>query len=816
MSQDQDKLLALALQKLALLERQECFDPNDLTSRPTESQQRVISDFGIVPQQFIRAGNQCLAKGTLVATPTGPVAIEHIKVGDLVYSEHGLPIRVLKTFNNGIRKVSDLTNRGVRWVSATDNHVFQVITPHGNLEEKKVENFGRDDKVTRVEIKAPLGTVNNPTAYALGALLGDGCSRQPGKRIQLSSANSCVPNKVAAVCGTSALKLHKSNYNWSVGHAQIEHYNEWVKNRYAHEKIVDLSILKTWNRNSLLKFVAGLMDTDGSVYAAKDHVSFTLGMQAKSVVDAFEYAVLALWQVPLNRTLDSRIKYKNGPVHIAYTRNTTYVKKILEELEQYLVSPQKKWKEEYNSIGIGKTNLGGIGLRSGFNTRQEETYDIHVDSPTNLYLLANGLVTHNSGKSQTCARILTWVITDTHPNWKRPQEWGKEPVLAIVAGRTGKQLEDSLLPKIKSYLEPGTYKEVRVGNMIQRLELENGSRVIFQSLENPQQATERLQSYVAHITWCDELPPTLALIRELLVRTQARRGYNLFSFTPTSVNTEVQKYVDSLKEPAARVYRFSMLDNPLYKDPVRRKELIDRYSYLSPEQQKMVFEGEWLSADGQVYHFDYTTMVEFPAGYSPMWRHVESVDPAISSALGLTIWAENPLNNKWYCIKDIYIKGVLIPTEIVKAVQQETRGLNIVRRISDYAPWYTTTASSMGIQYLTVQNKNHGRKEELTKALQQALLDSIRIAPHCTRLIDELQDCRWSDKGEGRIVNHSSFHLIDSAQYFVDIKPRPEKTISFVSQQDYLYQANEKRKLEKFKAEQKVQRMLVSRNRRWK
>jgi phage terminase large subunit-like protein len=420
---------------------------------------------------------------------------------------------------------------------------------------------------------------------------------------------------------------------------------------------------------------------------------------------------------------------------------------------------------------------------------------------------------NQSGKSQTCARIVAWFVTDTHPNWKKPSMWGNEPLLVIVAGRTGKQIEDSLLPKIRGFLEPGTYKEVRVGNIIQRLELDNGNRIIFQSLENPNVSRERLQSYVAHLTWCDELPPTMDLVRELLVRTQARNGYALFSFTPTIVSTEIQKYVDGLKEPEGKVYRFNMLDNPLYADPERRQQLIDRYSYLSEDKRLMVFEGGWLSADGQVYHFDFASMVEMPLGYSPLWRHVESVDPAISSATGISLWAENPSSGMWYCVKVGYIKGILVPTEIVEAVQKFVGQVNVVRRTSDYAPWFVNTAAGRGIIYMTVQDKNNDRKEELIKNFQEALGKEIKIAPHCVELIEELQTCRWSDKGEGRIVNHSSFHIIDSAQYFVDIKPRKEKVIVYASQDEYLYLANEKRKADKYKKEQKIQRIMNRRRR---
>lgn len=418
---------------------------------------------------------------------------------------------------------------------------------------------------------------------------------------------------------------------------------------------------------------------------------------------------------------------------------------------------------------------------------------------------------NQSGKSQTCARIIAWAITDTHPTWKRPESWGNEPLLIIVAGRTGKQIEDSLLPKIRGFLEPGTYKEVRVGNIIQRLEISNGDRIIFQSLENPNISRERLQSYVAHITWCDELPPTMDLVRELLVRTQARNGYALFSFTPTVVAVEIQKYVDSIKEPEGKVYRFNMLDNPLYSDPERRQQLIDRYSYLSEEKRQMVFEGGWLSADGQVYHFDYSSMVEFPEGYSPLWRHVESVDPAISSATGITLWAENPRTGIWYCVKSGYIKGILVPTEIVTAVRKFIGEVNVIRRVSDYAPWFVNTASSMKISYLTVNSKNDGRKPELIKNFQEALGKKIKISPTCIELIEEIQECRWSDRADSKMVNQSSYHTIDSAQYFVDICPKQEKTISYTSQQDYIYQANEKRKMDIEKKKAKAYKLMQRR-----
>lgn len=428
-----------------------------------------------------------------------------------------------------------------------------------------------------------------------------------------------------------------------------------------------------------------------------------------------------------------------------------------------------------------------------------------------------------SGKSQTCSRLITWVLTDTHPSWKRPVEWGDEPLLILVAGRTGKQIEESLLPKLESYLTSGTYKIVRIGNIAQRLEMDNGNRIVFQSLENPSMARERIQSYVAHLVWVDEMPPTAFIIDELQRRVQARSGYFLASFTPLVVNDSIRKMVDSAKEPYSKKYKFTMFDNPLYASEEKKAEIIASMAGMPESIRNTRLFGDWSANDEAVYYFDYETMVEMPPNYSPLWRHVESVDPALKSALGLTIWAEDPVTNTWYCILDEYVKGIFVPTELVAAIREKTKGYNIIRRISDpHEVWYIQTAASMGISYMGVPKKNE-RKNELIKQLQQFLGSRrVRISPTCQRIVSELQECHWSDRSESRIVNASSYHLLDSAQYFCDSIPTiPKKApqLTIDNWHSKLLEANSKRlKIEEKKSnrEEKTRMSIRRRNVRWK
>jgi len=222
--------------------------------------------------------------------------------------------------------------------------------------------------------------------------------------------------------GGYSIKQTGVNYSWNIKNVQSnmrERYDEWRHGRCAHEKIADLDLIKAWDRNTLLEFVAGIIDTDGSVFVDSwSNLTISVSMQTKPVIAAQEYAFMALWQTPTTRTLDNGDKYKNEPCYGIKVASNDYSKRIIKELDNHTVCPSKKWKESYSDLVSKRSSPFWIGTKLG-KSREVETYDIHVDSETNLYLLANGLVTHNSGKSQTMVRDYTWKLGDNHPYWKR-------------------------------------------------------------------------------------------------------------------------------------------------------------------------------------------------------------------------------------------------------------------------------------------------------------------------------------------------------------------------------------------------------------
>lgn len=448
---------------------------------------------------------------------------------------------------------------------------------------------------------------------------------------------------------------------------------------------------------------------------------------------------------------------------------------------------------------------------------QQEFIDDFGKVPTQWIVAAN-----QSGKSQSCARLVAWFIEEhlevvknrrADPNPKT--SWGAEPLLVLVMGRTGKQLEESLWPKIRSLLQPGTFKEVRLGNILQRVEMENGNRIVFQSLENPNLASERIQSYVAHLVWIDEMPPTMKVLAEAMVRRNSRSGYFMASFTPLVVNDEIRRMVDAAELPNSKKYIFRMFDNPVYQDPERQVQILKDMAHLPEHVRNTRLFGQWSISDDNVYYFHYESMVQIPVGYSPLWRHVESVDPALKSALGYTLWAENPASHKWYLVKAEEIRGIQVPTQLVEAVKERSKHYNVIRRVSDpHEVWYIQTAASMGIHYIGVHKKNE-RKAELIKHFQEALGTWLFISPTEEDFLAQMQECRWSDKTVGKMINASSYHLLDAAQYFVDNKPRPENKIQASSWEDWLYKANDERKKKEDKVKDKLQKIQVRRS-RWR
>lgn len=349
-----------------------------------------------------RNSAKCLAEGTLVATPTGPVEIQNIKPGDYVLDEFGKPIKVVAVFDQGEQDCVGLWQGRSKLAVCTLNHIWLMSEARhpDKWEPRNLLKHSNSYGIKRLELSTETGTKNEPLAYALGALLGDGCSTECG--VRMSSKDDTIPSKVARLLGTTFLKLRSNNYSY-LFHAPkrgakwvfSDFYEKCIRNKRSYEKTADINEIKTWNRQSLLAFVAGVLDTDGSVFFRQNQIYIQIGMQAKEVIEAIQYAFVALWQVHLPIITDNRLHYVNGPLYKVEINSVYHCKRILKELDPHLVVLSKKYKSEYDSLKPNNFNPNRCGVKVRAEGRVR-CWDITVDSPTSLYCLQNGLVTHNT------------------------------------------------------------------------------------------------------------------------------------------------------------------------------------------------------------------------------------------------------------------------------------------------------------------------------------------------------------------------------------------------------------------------------------
>ena len=405
---------------------------------------------------------------------------------------------------------------------------------------------------------------------------------------------------------------------------------------------------------------------------------------------------------------------------------------------------------------------------------------------------------NQSGKTQLAAREIAWMVNRDHPFWVKPKKWGNEPLMILVVGQDRKNIELNIWnKKIKPFLKADEWKETRAGNMLQyATNLKTKDQIIFMSHAYSSERNRKyMQGYVAHYVWLDEMPGSIDILEELQRRVDAREGYFLATFTPKFSNSGIRTMVDAAKEPVAKKYRMSKLDNPIYAKRIEHE--IAKLAGLPEYKKRTILYGDWMPEEGTVFRMP-DNCVQMPQGYSRLWRHVEAVDPAVSSKMGYTLWAEDPSDGIWYCVKAEYIEGIYDPVEIYKYCMKLSEGHNIIRRVCDpHETWYLATATTHKTvpAYITPYNKN-SRKEELIKGLQEKLGTKLRIMPECAKLITELEEARWSENTDKpKIVKGSKYHLLDASQYFADLVPKYEgKVETGASWYDELRQANEVRK----------------------
>lgn len=239
-------------------------------------------------------------------------------------------------------------------------------------------------------------------------------------------------------------------------------------------------------------------------------------------------------------------------------------------------------------------------IKWGSNIRQERTYDIHVDSATNLYMLANGLITHNSGKTVACAVDL---LTTAHAL--------KGDVAYITLNRRSAKriIWKDLVMLNKTY---------NLGGKVDKQELSitmPNSSTIYVSGAKDEAEIERFRGMALRKVYIDEAQSFRGYIQELIedvIEPALTDYYGTLALIGTPGPLPSGFFYDMSHNKGWAHHHWTMQENPHIqlksgKDPLDIiKELAERRGLTlnSPSILREYF-GQWVrDIDSLVYTFD--------------------------------------------------------------------------------------------------------------------------------------------------------------------------------------------------------------------
>lgn len=399
---------------------------------------------GEVVSQTSLGSKHCLAIGTLVRMADGSAKpIEEIRVGDRVLGAdrtgRAFPIYVVNTFDNGLRDcvrtefAVAMTKERIELVCTLDHKLlgtkYQWALPH-QLKEDGVFPLGQKcTKMTYRMVTAvdnEFGTVDEPYALLLGLLIGDGCYRKSVGGVYLSCFDPTLVSDVQAELDGFGLKLRlcagqKGYYRIGLIKDEIRQdpatgrtlpgdrnpVKVYLKesgmwDKYAHDKQLPPGY-ETWTNRSVFRLLAGFLATDGSVY---DQVG--PGDDRRTFVNFGSTSLRMLEQV--KELLQVRLGIHCGPIK---TNNYGGRKRPMYSLNIHRYGDVRRFAAatvEYTP-GVKKDRLRALLDSTATSSRDfsrfykkrqtpagsVSTYDIEVDHPDHLFVLANGLIVSNSG-----------------------------------------------------------------------------------------------------------------------------------------------------------------------------------------------------------------------------------------------------------------------------------------------------------------------------------------------------------------------------------------------------------------------------------
>ena len=360
-------------------------------------------------------GGKAMPDDTLVATPTGFVRFDSLKVGDYVIGANGKKTKVLGIYpQKGLQRTYEITFKDGRTARCNAEHLWKVKSKKWRTGPKvrPLSELLKDYKVSRdngyrtthmyaIPLPEPIHFKHQDVPidpYLLGVFIGNGCLTETA--LTLSSGNIEVPLEVSKLLNAPTRLRTTNNYSYtfikpekgtSIKLVQtkkiFKDFPEFIGAKSEDKYIPDVYLYNDIEtRWSLLQ---GLMDTDGHITKDKYQLSYTT--TSKKLKDGFVELVRSLGYVAMV-THDKRSKYKSG---ICYEIMITSVPD--KDKPKFFRVNKKSLKRAKEGTNY-KTNkvMGWINIMDIKEVEPTKQRCIKVDADDHLYVTKDYVVTHNT------------------------------------------------------------------------------------------------------------------------------------------------------------------------------------------------------------------------------------------------------------------------------------------------------------------------------------------------------------------------------------------------------------------------------------
>lgn len=352
-----------------------------------------------VKRLFWVAHRRCLHGDTLIAMSDGTYKkIKDVSVGDSVLSYFNKRLvnkKVLNVFDNGIKDVGYYNN-----LISTDNH--EVLTRIDNR-----ETYHEIGKASHLVYAGELsfGSYHNPElAELLGLLLTDG-SIKINQTPKFTNIDEKLLSRFEYLIGTQFPEIETKRYAKGKGF-DITYATKIKTNYHPIRKYFETSntlpkIVWTFDRESTLAFISGLISGDGSISfkKTKSPNGFT-GLTGSLVVEAgiseelaHEYSKLLL-KFGIHSKITKDKRGNNNRVYcysLSELHNLSGIK---------IQSAHKQERFDYVLANVKKVNqIRRVSIKKSNYISSARVYDIEVEDTHNY--VANGYIVHNCGKDKT-------------------------------------------------------------------------------------------------------------------------------------------------------------------------------------------------------------------------------------------------------------------------------------------------------------------------------------------------------------------------------------------------------------------------------